>query len=117
MISCRVSIRRISLKRYVAFACLLLWPQAVAAQSRSEEHTSELQSQSKLVCRLLLEKKNKRNIRTLVMKPLTLKNHILPPLITTRYNVFHRDFTRVPAAIQNSVTINIGISQTTSRLN
>src|SRR5688572_31912432 len=26
---------------------------------RSEEHTSELQSQSKLVCRLLLEKKNR----------------------------------------------------------
>src|SRR3989475_5915595 len=29
--------------------------------SRSEEHTSELQSQSNLVCRLLLEKKNERN--------------------------------------------------------
>src|SRR2546430_1496848 len=28
-------------------------------QSRSEEHTSELQSQSNLVCRLLLEKKKK----------------------------------------------------------
>src|SRR2546430_16921360 len=28
------------------------------AISRSEEHTSELQSQSNLVCRLLLEKKN-----------------------------------------------------------
>src|SRR5438270_1921046 len=28
-------------------------------QMRSEEHTSELQSQSNLVCRLLLEKKNK----------------------------------------------------------
>src|SRR2546430_12453825 len=28
-----------------------------AANSRSEEHTSELQSQSNLVCRLLLEKK------------------------------------------------------------
>src|SRR2546430_5369625 len=28
---------------------------------RSEEHTSELQSQSNLVCRLLLEKKNKRS--------------------------------------------------------
>src|SRR5256886_10910183 len=27
---------------------------------RSEEHTSELQSQSNLVCRLLLEKKKKR---------------------------------------------------------
>src|SRR5688572_31516853 len=34
-----------------------------AAQSihRSEEHTSELQSQSNLVCRLLLEKKKKNN--------------------------------------------------------
>src|SRR2546427_8676730 len=29
-------------------------------KSRSEEHTSELQSQSNLVCRLLLEKKKKR---------------------------------------------------------
>src|SRR2546430_9455119 len=29
----------------------------VAEQKRSEEHTSELQSQSNLVCRLLLEKK------------------------------------------------------------
>src|SRR2546428_5233981 len=28
-------------------------------QQRSEEHTSELQSRSDLVCRLLLEKKNK----------------------------------------------------------
>src|SRR2546430_13692882 len=31
------------------------------APCRSEEHTSELQSQSNLVCRLLLEKKNKDN--------------------------------------------------------
>src|SRR2546430_7370735 len=30
-------------------------------QPRSEEHTSELQSQSNLVCRLLLEKKNKNS--------------------------------------------------------
>src|SRR5256886_9344627 len=33
---------------------------AMAGQQRSEEHTSELQSQSNLVCRLLLEKKKKR---------------------------------------------------------
>src|SRR2546430_8204610 len=33
-----------------------------AVPDRSEEHTSELQSQSNLVCRLLLEKKNK-NLR------------------------------------------------------
>src|SRR2546427_11283964 len=31
-----------------------------AAPMRSEEHTSELQSQSNLVCRLLLEKKKKK---------------------------------------------------------
>src|SRR5207253_10832959 len=31
------------------------------AQHRSEEHTSELQSRGHLVCRLLLEKKNKNN--------------------------------------------------------
>src|SRR2546430_7970936 len=31
----------------------------IAAGTRSEEHTSELQSQSNLVCRLLLEKKKK----------------------------------------------------------
>src|SRR2546430_10608303 len=32
----------------------------VVVEERSEEHTSELQSQSNLVCRLLLEKKKKR---------------------------------------------------------
>src|SRR5260370_9713100 len=31
---------------------------------RSEEHTSELQSHLNLVCRLLLEKKKKKNYRT-----------------------------------------------------
>src|SRR5438270_7899514 len=35
--------------------------QLVAHVTRSEEHTSELQSQSNLVCRLLLEKKKKLN--------------------------------------------------------
>src|SRR3989475_2374109 len=34
----------------------------VAWMYRSEEHTSELQSQSNLVCRLLLEKKKKYNV-------------------------------------------------------
>src|SRR5688572_32373386 len=34
---------------------------ALLEEARSEEHTSELQSQSNLVCRLLLEKKNKNN--------------------------------------------------------
>src|SRR2546430_5723532 len=34
---------------------------AAMVSSRSEEHTSELQSQSNLVCRLLLEKKNNQH--------------------------------------------------------
>src|SRR2546430_9481848 len=34
------------------------------AKQRSEEHTSELQSQSNLVCRLLLEKKKKKKRKT-----------------------------------------------------
>src|SRR5436309_8294782 len=34
-------------------------PRARCARRRSEEHTSELQSRENLVCRLLLEKKNK----------------------------------------------------------
>src|SRR3712207_7558939 len=35
------------------------WP--VSRHPRSEEHTSELQSRQYLVCRLLLEKKKKKN--------------------------------------------------------
>src|SRR2546426_7307485 len=37
---------------------------SVDVASRSEEHTSELQSPCNLVCRLLLEKKKKKNKRT-----------------------------------------------------
>src|SRR5688572_31546025 len=37
----------------------------VPVRLRSEEHTSELQSQSNLVCRLLLEKKKKKKLNML----------------------------------------------------
>src|SRR3989442_9985808 len=37
-------------------------PGAPSDRSRSEEHTSELQSRPHLVCRLLLEKKNNHDI-------------------------------------------------------
>src|SRR2546427_3686243 len=40
------------------------WNAATAEVQRSEEHTSELQSQSNLVCRLLLEKKKKKTRQT-----------------------------------------------------
>src|SRR5256885_12335850 len=36
-------------------------------QIRSEEHTSELQSPCNLVCRLLLEKKKKKQIKIIMM--------------------------------------------------
>src|SRR5438132_6579691 len=38
-------------------------PDAAVQAARSEEHTSELQSHSDLVCRLLLEKKKKKKKR------------------------------------------------------
>src|SRR5260221_14531466 len=42
-------------------------PEAALKFMRSEEHTSELQSHSDLVCRLLLEKKKKQILRTLTL--------------------------------------------------
>src|SRR5688572_31699927 len=51
------------------------------ALARSEEHTSELQSQSNLVCRLLLEKKkNKNRTNTLTRsqeQPTTNQVHVI----------------------------------------
>src|SRR2546430_7214075 len=70
---------------------------------RSEEHTSELQSQSNLVCRLLLEKK-KKILRTIFNKRSpTLRSHtdvtrhvvILASLLQTPHYV-----TTVPQHIQ-----------------
>src|SRR5688572_31093760 len=46
--------------------------------ARSEEHTSELQSQSNLVCRLLLEKKNLHQSRPVVGKSHTRSSQQLP---------------------------------------
>src|SRR2546427_9559789 len=42
---------------------------------RSEEHTSELQSQSNLVCRLLLEKKKQTEVRKRNRSPCTVATH------------------------------------------
>src|SRR2546430_4548202 len=100
---------------------------------RSEEHTSELQSQSNLVCRLLLEKKilqitrrrflneweafkkviSRRNIRMRITIALTLSNLKLLRRITRTKNILHRNVTRRQFAIQNRVASNIGISQST----
>src|SRR6266853_564033 len=52
-ISAASAVRRVTQSVASLFDCSVSW----AWRSRSEEHTSELQSQSNLVCRLLLEKK------------------------------------------------------------
>src|SRR2546430_13744890 len=49
---------------------------AVHGAGRSEEHTSELQSQSNLVCRLLLEKKKNPTSEPLPRPPTT---YLSPP--------------------------------------
>src|SRR2546430_655079 len=56
---------------------------------RSEEHTSELQSQSNLVCRLLLEKKkkNKQQQSTQTQNTITFYIHLIFS-ITIRFNIF-----------------------------
>src|SRR2546427_6716005 len=38
------------------------YSKSLSTLNRSEEHTSELQSQSNLVCRLLLEKKKRKHL-------------------------------------------------------
>src|SRR5688572_30926716 len=62
----QVAVERRALVRILAIAQLLHLDETAVAlrrEFRSEEHTSELQSQSNLVCRLLLEKK-KKNVCT-----------------------------------------------------
>src|SRR2546430_13686630 len=50
---------------------------------RSEEHTSELQSQSNLVCRLLLEKKKKNTSKTMTSYSQTLYHHLITAYVRT----------------------------------
>src|SRR2546427_1162410 len=59
---CASSIRRIAWTTS-SFVGTAAWRMRQGNESRSEEHTSELQSQSNLVCRLLLEKKKKAKER------------------------------------------------------
>src|SRR2546430_13085623 len=52
---------------------------------RSEEHTSELQSQSNLVCRLLLEKKKKKLLTHIVAKS---QHNNIPRLYYTNSDMY-----------------------------
>src|SRR2546430_9629142 len=52
----------VACKVYKTLPARRVWD-VIMTSTRSEEHTSELQSQSNLVCRLLLEKKKERGCR------------------------------------------------------
>src|SRR6266498_4175877 len=52
------TLSRFLASRIAAVATVLTVSAPISSASRSEEHTSELQSRPHLVCRLLLEKKN-----------------------------------------------------------
>src|SRR5256886_3600165 len=57
---------------------------------RSEEHTSELQSQSNLVCRLLLEKKKKSFLSLFLISLLSVTLVILTLTVSTLLNLLLR---------------------------
>src|SRR5471032_3674918 len=62
----------------ISFSRLICWRRSCStdrrfAASRSEEHTSELQSHHDLVCRLLLEKKKKNGTQIIQAKKKTHK--------------------------------------------
>src|SRR6266704_658142 len=46
----------------------------MVAAGRSEEHTSELQSRFELVCRLLLEKKKRRDVTIVIFRELVKRS-------------------------------------------
>src|SRR5438034_137475 len=62
------------------------WP-VDRTHDRSEEHTSELQSHSDLVCRLLLEKKNLKRRRCMTVPRLTLISLIKIMLVMVSVSV------------------------------
>src|SRR2546430_3936640 len=49
----------------------------IALLARSEEHTSELQSQSNLVCRLLLEKKKNIKISIWIVNSISVVDYVV----------------------------------------
>src|SRR5688572_31171333 len=58
--------------------------EAMALLPRSEEHTSELQSQSNLVCRLLLEKKKKARNAARCVVPLSQPDELVEIVLHSR---------------------------------
>src|SRR2546430_5278785 len=69
---------------------------------RSEEHTSELQSQSNLVCRLLLEKKKK------ILELHAKRSHVWPALRLSACNEERHHLYRRGPAVLARVALRVG---------
>src|SRR2546421_3766914 len=74
------------------------WSSDVCSSDRSEEHTSELQSRSDLVCRLLLEKK-----KTYVRTPLTIRDRMSPS--AAKPNITAQQLGRPPLSSKAHITL------------
>src|SRR2546430_12620953 len=74
------------------YSSMEAWP--ADSTKRSEEHTSELQSQSNLVCRLLLEKKKKKKDNYF-----RLSTIIVILIDLTIY--FHKEYRKVHIAVDS----------------
>src|SRR2546421_7982387 len=70
----------------VVFGASVQLVESLFAQARSEEHTSELQSRSDLVCRLLLEKKKKQHIPVNIA---SMTDTVSPDLLYDTYVAQH----------------------------
>src|SRR5256886_7420338 len=100
--NCRACMVEIEGERVLAASCKRMPAvgMKVKAQSeRSEEHTSELQSQSNLVCRLLLEKK-----KTARQPASSLGKDSTPQRFTQQASVGHRTFSATSPARRSHYT-------------
>src|SRR2546430_12426009 len=78
--TCALPILREPLRLRLERLCLPHSRRGARDLVRSEEHTSELQSQSNLVCRLLLEKKK------MIKNVISRYNHLMYPLTMDVYS-------------------------------
>src|SRR2546430_5834795 len=84
------------------------WSSGSDHRARSEEHTSELQSQSNLVCRLLLEKKKAvlHLLSHVLLTPIDHARPLLPRVLLESHSrcgtLQDEDETRVPLRIAPS---------------
>src|SRR5947199_69178 len=88
---------------------------AISSQrgGRSEEHTSELQSLRQLVCRLLLEKKKKRDgpMPETERTTATPRQSVIPPFLESPLHGYQGDRCQIAAAPSVPASLTIAVSR------